>query len=152
MNKKRARGKSHSTRPVRAGSPKWVRFTREEVEMLIEELAKRGYGSSMIGVILRDQYGIPLVKQITGKKVSVILQEKGLSPQIPEDLFNLIRKAVNVRRHLVEYPKDKVSKKGLEEIESKIRRLVNYYRVTGKLPANWRYDPAAAELLIASSS
>ncbi|MCY0874608.1 MAG: 30S ribosomal protein S15 [Acidianus infernus] len=152
MNKKRARGKSHSTRPVRAGAPKWVRFTREEVEMLVEELAKRGYGPSMIGVILRDQYGVPLVKQITGKKLTQILEEKGLAPKIPEDLFNLIRKAVNVRRHLTEYPKDKVSKKSLEEIESKIRRLVDYYKEVGKLPANWNYDPATAELLITSTS
>ncbi len=152
MNKKRARGKSHSTRPARAGAPKWVRFTREEVEMLIEELYKRGYSASMIGVILRDQYGIPLAKQITGKKVTKTLEEKELAPKIPEDLFSLIRKAVNVRRHLTEYPADKFSKKGLEEIESKIRRLVYYYKQTGKLPSNWFYDPATAELLVTSSS
>ncbi|AWR97173.1 30S ribosomal protein S15 [Acidianus sulfidivorans JP7] len=152
MNKKRSRGKSESTRPVRTGAPKWVRFTREEVEMLVEELAKRGYQPSMIGIILRDQYGIPLVKQVTGKKMTKILQEKGLSSSIPEDLFNLLRKAVNVRRHLTEYPKDKVSKKALEEIESKIRRLADYYRITGKLPENWTYDPSKAELLVSASS
>ncbi|ARM75813.1 30S ribosomal protein S15 [Acidianus manzaensis] len=152
MNKKRSRGKSDSTRPVRTGSPKWVRFTREEVEMLVEELAKRGYQPSMIGVILRDQYGIPLVKQVTGKKMTKILEEKNLAPELPEDLFNLLRKAVNVRRHLTEYPKDKVSKKSLEEIESKIRRLSYYYRETGKLPATWVYDPSKAELLVSASS
>lgn len=151
MNKKRSKGKSHSTRPVRAGAPKWVRFTREEVEMLIEELAKRGYSPSMIGIILRDQYGIPLVKQVTGKKITQILEEKKLAPQIPEDLFNLLRKAVNVRRHLTEFPKDKVSKKALEEIESKIRRLSEYYKEVGKLPQNWTYDPAKAELLVSGS-
>jgi SSU ribosomal protein S15P len=69
MNKRRAKGKSHSIRPARAGAPKWVRLTREEVEMLVEELVKRGYTPSMIGIILRDQYGIPLVRQIVGKKL-----------------------------------------------------------------------------------
>ncbi|EWG08308.1 MAG: 30S ribosomal protein S15P [Candidatus Aramenus sulfurataquae] len=152
MNKKRAKGSSHSTRPARAGAPKWVRFTREEVEMLVEELYKRGYPPSMIGVILRDQYGVPLAKQVTGRKISKILEEKGLAPQIPEDLFNLLRKAVNVRRHITEYPADKSAKKGLEEIESKIRRLVRYYKSVGKLPQNWAYDPSKAELLVASTS
>ncbi|ACP48221.1 Ribosomal S13S15 domain protein [Sulfolobus islandicus Y.N.15.51] len=152
MNKRRAKGKSHSIRPARAGAPKWVRLTREEVEMLVEELVKRGYTPSMIGIILRDQYGIPLVRQIVGKKVTQILEERGLAPQIPEDLFNLIRKAVNIRRHINEYPRDKTAKKGLEEVESKIRRLATYYKSVGKLPQEWAYDPAKAELLVAGAS
>ncbi|ACP38444.1 30S ribosomal protein S15 [Saccharolobus islandicus] len=152
MNKRRAKGKSHSIRPARAGAPKWVRLTREEVEMLVEELVKRGYTPSMIGIILRDQYGIPLVRQIVGKKVTQILEERGLAPQIPEDLFNLIRKAVNIRRHINEYPRDKTAKKGLEEVESKIRRLARYYKGVGKLPQEWAYDPAKAELLVAGAS
>jgi small subunit ribosomal protein S15 len=150
MNKKRARGKSHPTRPVRTGSPKWVRFSTEEVEMLIEELAKKGYGPSMIGVILRDQYGIPLVKQVTGKKLSKILRDRNLSPQIPEDLNNLIKRASNVRRHLNEHPKDSKAKKGLEEIESKIRRLERYYKRIGRLPLTWTYSPQVAALSLTS--
>ncbi|QKQ99809.1 30S ribosomal protein S15 [Metallosphaera tengchongensis] len=152
MNKRRANGASHSTRPARAGSPKWVRFSREEVEMLIMELAKKGYTPSMIGIVLRDQYGVPLAKQIVGKKVNQYLREKGLTPEIPEDLFNLIRRAVNVRRHLNEYPADKTAKKGLEEIESKIRRLAYYYKKANILPENWAYDPAKAELLVSAST
>lgn len=151
VNKKRAHGQSHSTRPVRTGAPKWVRFTREEVELLIEELAKKGYPPSMIGLILRDQYGVPLVRQITGKKVVQILEEKGLAPKIPEDLYNLIKKAVNIRRHLFEHPKDKKAKRGLEETESKIRRLVRYYVEVGKLPQGWRYEPEKAELLVSGA-
>jgi len=151
VNKKRPNGKSHSTRPVRSGSPKWVRFTREEVELLVEELAKKGYPPSMIGLILRDQYGIPLVKQITGKKVVQILEEKNLAPKIPEDLFNLIRRAANVRRHLFEHPKDKKAKRGLEEIESKIRRVAAYYKENGILPPEWRYEPEKAELLVSGT-
>ncbi|MCY0860220.1 MAG: 30S ribosomal protein S15 [Sulfolobaceae archaeon] len=151
MNKKRARGTSHSTRPVRTGPPKWNRFSKEEAELLVEELAKKGYPPSMIGIILRDQYGIPLIKQVTGKKLTQILKERGLQQEIPEDLFNLLRRAVNVRRHLNEHPRDKSAKRGLEEIESKIRRLVDYYKSVGKLPKEWVYDPAKAELLVAGS-
>jgi len=151
VNKKRDKGKSHSTRPPRTGPPRWLRWSPEEVEALIIELAKKGYGPSMIGIILRDQYGIPLVKPILGKKITQVLEEHGLLPQIPEDLFNLMKRAVNLMRHLEEHPKDFHSKRGLMEIESKIRRLVKYYKRVGKLPPDWKYDPERAKLLVSST-
>ncbi len=152
MNKSREKGKSHSTRPVRVGVPKWLRLEPEEVEELVAELARKGYPPSMIGIILRDQYGIPLVKSVTNKKVTQILREKNLLPPIPEDLYNLMRKAVNIRRHLSEHPKDENVKKGLQEVESKIRRLARYYKSRGVLPRNWDYDPEAARLMVSQSA
>ncbi len=151
LNKRREKGKSHSTRPARARPPIWVRYSPEEVELLVEELAKKGYGPSMIGIVLRDQFGIPLVKLITGKKLTKILEERGLAPPIPEDLMALIRKAVNLRRHLEEHPKDLHAKKGLLDLESKIRRLIKYYKRVGKLPPDWEYEPEKARLLVAGS-
>ena len=148
MNKKRDKGKSHSTRPVRTGPPKWLRYSPEEIEAIIVELAKKGYGPSMIGIILRDQYGIPLVRSVLGKRITEVLEEHNMSLPIPEDLFNLIRRAVNLRRHLEEHPKDLHSKRGLSEIESKIRRLERYYKRIGKLPPDWKYDPERARLLV----
>jgi small subunit ribosomal protein S15 len=142
------RGKSGSKRPPRTTAPTWVEYTSEEVENLVIKLRKEGYSAAMIGTILRDQYGIPSVRLITGKRITRILEENGLAPQIPEDLMFLIRKAVNLRRHLEEHPKDLHSKRGLQLIESKIRRLVKYYRRTGKLPPKWRYDPEQAKLLV----
>lgn len=150
MNKRREKGKSHSTRPVRVGPPKWLRFSPEEIEALIIELAKKGYGPSMIGIILRDQYGIPLVKPILGKKITDVLAEHNLLSEIPEDLMFLIKKAVNLRRHLEEHPKDLHAKKGLIDLESKIHRLVKYYKRVGKLPPDWKYEPERARLLVSS--
>ncbi|BAA80124.1 30S ribosomal protein S15P/S13e [Aeropyrum pernix K1] len=150
MNKRREKGQSHSTRPPHPQPPQWLVFTPEEIELLIAELAKKGYGPSMIGIILRDQYGIPLVKPILGKGVSEVLREKGLHPPLPEDLLMLIRKAVNLRRHLDEHPKDYHAKKGLIDLESKIRRLVKYYKRRGVLPPDWKYDPEAAKLLVST--
>ncbi|MEM0457724.1 MAG: 30S ribosomal protein S15 [Sulfolobales archaeon] len=147
--KRRDKGQSHQTRPVRAGPPKWVRMSPEEIEVLVVELAKMGYPPSMIGIILRDQYGIPLVRSVTGMRVTEILEKHGLKPEIPEDLANLIRRAVNLRRHLSEHPKDKHSQRGLIEIESKIRSLAKYYKRSGKLPQDWEYDPEKAKTLIA---
>ncbi len=148
MNKKRERGKSHSTRPPTLAPPKWVQYTPEEIELLIVELAKKGYPPSMIGIILRDQYGIPLTKAVLGVKLSKVLSKYGLSPTIPEDLYNLMRRAVNLRRHLEEHPKDTHSRRGLIEIESKIHRLVKYYKRVGKLPPDWKYDPEEAKVLV----
>ncbi len=130
--------------------PGWIPYRPEEIEIIIENLAKKGYGPSMIGVILRDQFGVPLVKPYLGKKLAKILEEKNLAPPLPEDLFHLIRRAVNLRRHLEEHPKDYHSKRGLIEIESKIHRLSKYYKRTGKLPKDWKYDPEEAKYLVAS--
>jgi len=141
LRKRKKKGKSHSTRPAREGPPSWVKYTPEEVENLIVELARKGNPPSTIGIILRDQYGIPLVKQITGKKILQILKEHNLAPEIPEDLANLIRRALRVRRHLEEHPKDYHSKRGLQLIEAKIHRISKYYKRVGKLPPNWKYEP-----------
>ena len=141
MRKSKKKGKSHSTRPARKSVPPWVKYSPVEVEELVVSLAKKGYPPSMIGIILRDQYGIPLVKMVTKKKITQILREKGLAPEIPEDLYNLIRRAMRVRRHLEEHPKDYHSKRGLQLIESKIRRLAKYYKSRGILPPDWEYKP-----------
>ncbi|MEM2455020.1 MAG: 30S ribosomal protein S15, partial [Candidatus Bathyarchaeia archaeon] len=61
---KREKGRSHSTRPVGKRPPAWCKYTPEEVVALVVKLAKEGNSPSKIGVILRDQYGIPLIKSI----------------------------------------------------------------------------------------
>ncbi|MGC9147937.1 MAG: 30S ribosomal protein S15 [Sulfolobales archaeon] len=147
--KRRDKGQSHQTRPVRSGPPKWVKMSPEEIETLVVELAKMGYSPSMIGIILRDQYGIPLLKSVIGMKITQVLEKHGLAPEIPEDLFNLIKRAVNLRRHLSEFPKDYHSKRGLIEIESKIISLAKYYKKIGKLPPDWEYDPEKMKTLVA---
>ncbi len=152
MNKRRDKGESHSMRPARAGPPRWLKLdlSPSDIEQLVVELAKKGYSPSMIGIILRDQYGIPLLKQVIGKKVEDVLEKHGIKLVVPEDLFNLMKKAVNLRRHLEEHPKDYHSERGLIEVESKIHRLVKYYKSVGKLPPDWKYDPEAAKLIIST--
>lgn len=135
------KGRSCSTRPVAKVPPSWVRYSSEEIEQLIIELARRGFSPSMIGIILRDQYGIPLVKPILGKSITDVLRSHGLAPSIPEDLAALIRKAIKIRKHLEEHPKDMSAKKGLILTESKIHRLVKYYKREGVLPQDFEYRP-----------
>lgn len=52
------------------------------------------------GVILRDSHGVAQVRFVTGNKILRILKKKGLAADLPEDLYSLIKKAVNIRKHL----------------------------------------------------
>ncbi|RJQ17089.1 30S ribosomal protein S15 [Candidatus Woesearchaeota archaeon] len=142
----RAKGKSGSKTMLKKALPTWVRYKPKEVELLIVKLAKENYTPSQIGIHLRDLYGIPDVELITKKKISQILKEKNALPDIPEDLLALIKKSIQVKKHLAENKQDATAKRGYQLTESKIRRLVKYYKLSGRLPADWKYDPEKAKL------
>ncbi len=141
------KGKSHSTRPVSKRLPSWCRYTAEEVEALVIKLAKEGNNPSKIGTVLRDQYGIPLVKPVIGKSVAKAMAEAGLALPTPEDLAVLLRKASSLRAHLEKNPKDLHNKRALQLIEAKIHRLSNYYKRENVLPPDWKYEPKVASLV-----
>ncbi|HMF32181.1 MAG TPA: 30S ribosomal protein S15 [Candidatus Lokiarchaeia archaeon] len=144
----RNKGKSGSKRPPRIKKPEWVTYSPEEVEQLILQFGKKGETASSIGLKLRDQYGIPLVKAITGKKIHEILTEHDITTPLPEDMTALIKKALNIRKHLEDNRKDLESKKGLQRTESKIYRLLKYYKAQGILEPDFKYKPKEVALLI----
>jgi len=144
----RKRGKSASTKPMVKEIPKWVTATKDDVKTKIIELSKEGHPPAEIGLILRDQHAIPDVKLITGMSVTQILAEGGVARKIPEDLGNLMKKAVSLHDHMKDNPKDLHNKRGLHLIEAKIRRLAKYYVKEGVLPGDWSYSIETAELLI----
>mmetsp|Transcript_39274 Transcript_39274/g.39994 ORF Transcript_39274/g.39994 Transcript_39274/m.39994 type:complete len:152 (+) Transcript_39274:127-582(+) len=143
------KGISKSALPYRRTPPSWLKISAQQVEDNVCKLAKKGLTPSQIGVILRDSNGIAQVKSVTGSKILRILKKTGLAPEIPEDLYMLIKKAVAVRKHLERNKKDKDSKFRLILIESRIHRLARYYRLSKKLPANWKYESATASALVA---
>lgn len=143
----RRKGKSGSKHPQRSSSSDWVTYPLEEIEEIIIKLVRDGNSQSRIGIILRDQYGIPSVKQVTGKTISYFMKKNKLDSKIPEDLQNLVKKTTRLQKHLSQYKKDIHNKRSLQLIESKILRLSKYYRSVGKLPADWRYEPEKAVLL-----
>jgi len=144
----RKKGKSGSTKPARSNASSWVRHKPDVVEKLVIKLGKDDKTPAMIGTLLRDQYGIPDVRTVTGKKLTNILVENKLSKQLPHDLLDLMKRAVNLRKHLESNKNDKHSTRGLHLIESKIKRLTKYYQKTGKVDAAWRYNPEEAKLII----
>ncbi len=142
----RKRGKAGSKKPL--VSAQWVSYSPEEVEKLVVKLTKEGLQSAQIGLVLRDRYGIPSVRAAAGKTVTQIMQANQILPSLPEDLFNLLRKAVNLHAHLSKNKRDAHSKRGLELLESRIRRLGKYYIAIGKLPEDWKYDSEQAKLIV----
>jgi small subunit ribosomal protein S15 len=140
------RGKSHSTRPTSKRVPSWVTHSPEEVEALIVKLAKSGLKPSEIGVRLRDEYGIPLVKPILGKSVTDVLRENNLLGDLPEDLERLLARAKRLQEHLAVHRSDRKNVRSLELLEAKIHRLSKYYKRIGRLPQDWKYSAVVAQL------
>ncbi len=128
----RRRGSSGSDRPVADEPPEWSDVDAGDVEDRVVELAEQGYSPSQIGLKLRDEgvtgTPVPDVKLATGKKMTEILEENDAGSDLPEDLENLMERAVRLREHVDENPQDKQNKRALQNTESKVRRLVNYYR------------------------
>ncbi len=139
-------GKSHSTRPITPSTPTWVKQSPVEIEELVVKYAKEGLTPSKIGIKLRDQYAIPITRQIVKKSITEILEEKGVKTDMPEDLNNLVNKALGLQKHLKEHKSDKRNVRSLELLEAKVHRLSSYYKKIGKIPKTWKYKAVIAQL------
>ncbi|MCL4337613.1 MAG: 30S ribosomal protein S15 [Candidatus Thermoplasmatota archaeon] len=133
----RKRGKSKSRRIYSQGKPDWIQFSNEEVEKMIVDLKKAGTTNSVIGVKLRDQYGIPGTKTVLGKKLGKVLQSAGIKDDVPEDLLNLIKKYRSATKHMDANRNDMSNKRGQALLMAKILRLVKYYKRSGSLAPEW---------------
>lgn len=140
------KGSSGSKRPLVTESPKWVQLSPEEVTKLVVEMAGEGMSMAKIGLVLRDQHAVPNVRLLTGKSIKEILEEKGIKPELPEDLQSLMKRAVAMSGHVKKNPKDLHNLRGRQLLESKIRRLVKYYKREGVIPPAWTYSLETAAL------
>lgn len=143
----RKRGKSGSVKPENQDLS-WVKYNPDEIEKLVVKLAKAGKKSAEVGILLRDSYGIPDVQKLTSKKIVQIMKENKLTGELPEDLLNLIKKETKLASHIEKNHKDMPAKRGLLITESKIKKLVKYYKRTKVLPKDWKYTREQAKLLI----
>ena len=139
-------GKSHSIRPLNPKAPSWIKQDAKEIEELIVKYAKDDLSASQIGVKLRDQHSIPLVKPILKKTITKVLEENELNGDLPEDLDNIVKKAIGLQKHLKINKKDNRNIRSLELIEAKVHRLSVYYKKIGKIPQKWKYKSVIAQL------
>src|SRR3989338_6655184 len=127
----KSRGKAGSHKPMDKTVPSWVTYKPAEVEQLIVKLAKQEKGSSLIGIILRDSYGIPSVKALLGKTI-----------------MQVIKKNIAEMKHMESNKHDMVAHRGVQLTESKIKRLATYYKAKKVLHENWTYDRTQAKLYL----
>jgi len=141
----RKRGKSGSTRPAESNTS-ICSYSTEEISKMVLKLRKEGKTLSQIGVTLRDSYGVPSVKSVTGKSIGDLVNDHGAASELPEDLVSLIRKLAMIVQHMEKNKKDMTAKRGHLLTESKIRRLTSYYKRTGKVAADWKLDKTRLQM------
>ncbi len=140
--------KHASSKPVRDAAPKWVPMLPREVEAKVVEMARDGKQPAVIGLTLRDSYGVPSVQELTGKKIAQIIKDAGAAPALPQDLLNLLHRAIHLQEHLSGNKNDLHNLRGLELMESRIRSLAKYYHGKAVLPEGWVYSREGAKLLV----
>jgi small subunit ribosomal protein S15 len=142
------KGRAGSHRPYPLAKPEWVTVSSEEAVAQAVQLAKTGLSAAQVGQSLRDSFGVPSARLLTGKRLGASLAESGVRPEIPDDLQALLKRVVHLQRHLETHPKDLSNRRGLSLMESRIRRLARYYRQRRRIPENWRYSAAGAALQV----
>ncbi|MCI4334042.1 MAG: 30S ribosomal protein S15 [Thermoplasmata archaeon] len=142
------KGRSGSHRPYPLTKPEWVTAEPEETREQAVRLAKSGLSPAQVGATLRDSFGVPSIRTVTGKRMQPLLHEAGIRADLPEDLQALLKRVVHLQRHLTTHPHDNSNRRGLNLMESRIRRLARYYRRRRTLPEDWRYTSARAVLQV----
>tara|TARA_B100001146_G_C16078674_1_gene389659 strand:+ start:80 stop:526 length:447 start_codon:yes stop_codon:yes gene_type:complete len=142
------RGKSGSTKPLVDKAPEWSNTDPKAVTALIISLSEEGHNTATIGTILRDQHAVPDARLVVGKRIGQILAENDITPQYPEDMMSLMRRALRLINHLESNRKDLHNSRQLELTESKIRRLSRYYQGHGQLDTEWAYKRDQLRLMV----
>ena len=144
------KGGASSALPYKRTPPSWLKKSTKSVVQSILALAKKGLPPSLIGLQLRDSMGVAQVKNLTGRKIVRILKHHGQAPDIPEDLYCLIKRAVAMHKHLERNRKDVDTKFRLILVESRIHRLARYYKKVKRVPPTYKYEFATASSTVAA--
>ena len=86
--------------------------------------------------------------KLNARDITAIMKENNVMSSLPEDLSNLMRRAITLNVHLKNNRGDVANARGLQLIEARIRRLERYYKDNGVLPADWKYSINTAELML----
>ncbi|MDE0953220.1 MAG: 30S ribosomal protein S15 [Candidatus Poseidoniales archaeon] len=144
----KGKGTSGSSKPNTDTAPSWSESDKSTVEELILKYAKDGYSSAKIGTMLRDMHAVPDVRLVMGERISQTLARNDMTSTYPEDMMNLMRKALSLIDHLSSNRKDLHNRRQLELCESRIRRLARYYIGTGRLSSSWAYKRDQLRLMV----
>jgi len=144
----RDKGKSKSRRPAVRSVPEWVTIDKKELQKLITKMAKEKKSPAIIGMELRDAYGVPDVAMLLGESITSYLASQNLKKDFPEDLVSLMRRALALRKHFELNKQDMTAKRGIQLTDSKINRLIVYYKEQKVLEPTFRYIPSELNLYV----
>ena len=149
MSRTYARRREKLVAPIhRVEKPSWLTVDEKSVNDAVVELARKKTRLSDIGMILRDKYGVPDIKLVTGKGLKETITDMGIQMDLPDDLRDMMIKALRLHEHLDKNKKDMRAKRDVVVTESRIKSLAQYYIKKNVLPSNWRYSVDTAKLLI----
>jgi len=97
----------------------WVKTKPEEIEKIVVELGKQNTPSEKIGLILRDQHGIPKAK-IFGKKIGKILKESGIEMNSEHD--HLSKKMDKIKKHFAKHKHDYTTQRAIMKYTSRLNK------------------------------
>src|SRR3989344_5895759 len=112
---------SKTKKPSKIEKPVWLKYTEEEVKAIVLKLADKGLTAEKIGLVLRDQYGIPKVK-IYNLKISKILKERFQEPTN----INLKNKLQKIISHYNKNEQDKKAGLSLIITKAKLKKREDY--------------------------
>ena len=144
----KGKGTSGSSKPNNDTAPSWSESDKGTVEELILKYANEGHSSAKIGTLLRDMHAVPNVRLVMGERISQTLSRNNLDSTYPEDMMNLMRKALSLIDHLSSNKKDLHNRRQLELCESRLRRLAKYYVGTGRISSTWTYKRDQLRLMV----
>ena len=144
----KGKGTSGSSKPNNDTAPSWSESDKGTVEELILKYANEGHSSAKIGSLLRDMHAVPDVRLVMGERISQTLSRNNLDSTYPEDMMNLMRKALSLIDHLSSNKKDLHNRRQLELCESRLRRLAKYYVGTGRISSTWTYKRDQLRLMV----
>ncbi len=117
--------KTKKTQEVK--KPTWLKYTEEEVKAIISKLSNKGLTSEKIGLVLKDQYGIPDVK-IYDFKIKQVLGEKFQEPTT----LNLDAKLQKIINHYKKNKQDKNAERSLIITKAKLKKRQDYQKNKNK--------------------
>ena len=102
--------------------PSWVKTKPADFEKLVIELYKQGNDASKIGIILRDQHGVPKSK-IFGKRIMEIIKEAKIPIRSEADIIS--KKIEVLKLHIEKNKHDVPAKKAFVKETWALKKAVD---------------------------
>jgi ribosomal protein S15P/S13E len=105
--------------------PLWLKYTQEEVKAIIIKLANKGLTAEKIGLVLRDQYGIPKIS-LLNLKMKKVLEEKEKYQE--PNIINLKNQVNKIIEHTKRHNHDQVARRALIINKSQLKKREDYQK------------------------